>query len=52
MREPTPGAKQGRGGPRRVEQEDMELTRKLENAVRTWLERESARQEDAEAALF
>jgi len=30
----------------------MELTRKLENAVRTWLERESARQEDAEAALF
>jgi hypothetical protein len=30
----------------------MELTRKLEKAVRTWLQQESARREDAEAALF
>lgn len=52
MNEPTRGAKHGRRGSRRVDPEDMDVTRKLETAVRAWLRLESAGQADAESALL
>lgn len=52
MKEPDGGAKHGGGRARRVDPEDMEVTRKLEHALRTWLRLESTGRAEAESALF
>lgn len=51
VRAPRRAAKHDRESARRVLQEEMDLTRKLHNAVRTWLQREAVGAADAESAL-